>query len=114
MNVATMQVDKRKRPPLDLSDLSLGAIENLQSVVSAVGSPVRIRILHLLNNRRNVHVGEIQECLGTYQVLTSMHLKMLRYGGLVESEKVGRRRVYRLTDDGRLLFHTLRKIADRS
>jgi ArsR family transcriptional regulator, arsenate/arsenite/antimonite-responsive transcriptional repressor len=55
----------------------------------------RLRLLHLLSHAP-LCVCHFQEVLGVPQVKVSKHLKYLKRHGLVESEKCGNWRVYRL------------------
>jgi ArsR family transcriptional regulator, cadmium/lead-responsive transcriptional repressor len=63
----------------------------------ALGHPTRIRILLLLMERERT-VGELVEELDAFQARVSSHLGCLRWCGLVEVRRDGRRAYYRADD----------------
>ena len=64
-----------------------------------LGDPSRRAIFELLA-RRPSSVGELSELLPISRPAVSQHLKVLKDGGLVVSQAVGTRRVYRLDPQG--------------
>ena len=64
-----------------------------------LGDPSRRAIFELLA-RRPSSVGELSELLPISRPAVSQHLKVLKDGGLVVSQAVGTRRVYRLNPYG--------------
>jgi len=64
-----------------------------------LGDPSRRAIFELLA-RRPSSVGELSELLPISRPAVSQHLKVLQDGGLVVSQAVGTRRVYRLNPQG--------------
>ena len=64
-----------------------------------LGDPSRRAIFELLA-RRPSSVGELSELLPISRPAVSQHLKVLKDGGLVVSQAVGTRRVYRLNPQG--------------
>lgn len=109
---AVLTVDKPGRPPLDLSDVPMVRINRLKEIVGAVTSPIRIRMLHYLNNHQCATVGDMMKFLNTNPVTTSVYLGRLKRAGLVASKTDGQHRVYRITNKGRVLFRALRTIAN--
>jgi DNA-binding transcriptional ArsR family regulator len=73
----------------DYGDASLGLL----------GDPSRRAIFELLA-RRPCSVGELARQLPISRPAVSQHLRVLKDGGLVVSEPVGTRRVYRLNPEG--------------
>lgn len=55
----------------------------------ALGVESRIRIIDLLKQKGPVGVNELSEALGITPSAVSQHLKVLRYAGLVRSERKG-------------------------
>lgn len=55
----------------------------------ALGVESRIRIIDLLRQRGPLGVNELAETLGITSSAVSQHLKVLRYAGLVRSERKG-------------------------
>jgi DNA-binding transcriptional ArsR family regulator len=74
-----------------------------------LGDPSRRAIFELLA-RRPSSVGELSELLPISRPAVSQHLKVLKDGGLVVSQAVGTRRVYRLNPQG---VGALRSYLDR-
>jgi DNA-binding transcriptional ArsR family regulator len=64
-----------------------------------LGDPSRRAIFELLA-RRPCSVGELARQLPISRPAVSQHLRVLKDGGLVVSESVGTRRVYRLNPEG--------------
>lgn len=62
-----------------------------------LGDPTRLRILSLLEERERT-VAELVQELGSPQGRVSSHLACLRWCGLVEVRREGRRAFYRLGD----------------
>jgi ArsR family transcriptional regulator len=67
------------------------------SMLRALASPHRLRILHRIG-LGDREVGDLSRDLGLVQAAVSQHLAALRYVGLVEATRDGRRVRYRLSD----------------
>lgn len=67
--------------------------------LSAAAEPSRRRILHLLASQPRT-VSEIAAEFTVTRSAISQHLLVLAEAGLVEAEKVGRHRVYRVLPSG--------------
>lgn len=65
-----------------------------------LGHPIRVRILLMLQERERT-VGELVDELGAFQARVSSHLSCLRWCGLVQVRRDGRRAYYRV-EDGRV------------
>ncbi len=73
-------------------------LDELQaSILRALASPTRLRILHLLASGP-CEVHQIVDAIGISQASTSQHLAALRGAGVVEATRDGRVVEYRLTD----------------
>ena len=67
-------------------------------VASLVGDPARANMLTALMTGRALTASELAQEAGITPQTASSHLAKLEAGGLVEPEKQGRHRYYRLTD----------------
>jgi len=65
------------------------------AALKALGELSRLRIMRLLLKER-LGVTAIGERLGLSQYNVSKHLRILKEAGLVEMEKLGQRRLYRV------------------
>ena len=66
-------------------------------LLKALAHPVRLRIIELLSSGE-LCVKRLEELLGVSQPAVSQHLRRLRYGGLIESERRGHLVCYRLKE----------------
>ena len=67
-------------------------------VASLVGDPARANMLTALMTGRALTASELAHQAGITPQTASSHLAKLEAGGLIEPEKQGRHRYYRLTD----------------
>ena len=67
-------------------------------VAALVGDPARANILTALMTGRALTASELAQEAGVTPQTASSHLAKLEAGGLIEPEKQGRHRYYRLTD----------------
>ena len=67
-------------------------------VASLVGDPARANMLTALMDGRALTASELAQEAGITPQTASSHLAKLETGGLIEPEKQGRHRYYRLTD----------------
>ena len=67
-------------------------------VASLVGDPARANMLTALMTGRALTASELAHQAGVTPQTASSHLSKLETGGLIEPEKQGRHRYYRLTD----------------
>lgn len=67
-------------------------------VASLVGDPARANMLTALLSGRALTAGELAQEAGVTPQTASSHLSKLEAGGLIEQEKQGRHRYYRLAD----------------
>jgi len=75
-----------------------GQIDEIQtSMLRALASPHRLRLIHLLGSRA-LEVNEIGQAMELPQAAVSQHLAAMRAVGLVEATRQGRFVSYRLTD----------------
>jgi DNA-binding transcriptional ArsR family regulator len=71
---------------------------DIAMVASLVGDPARANMLTALMTGRALTASELAHQAGITPQTASSHLAKLEAGGLIEPEKQGRHRYYRLTD----------------
>lgn len=71
------------------------SLENSSTIIGALNSTLRIRIVLALRDRDHV-VHELVSSLGKSQPLISQHLRVLKHAGIVDSQRSGREVIYRL------------------
>jgi len=71
---------------------------DIAMVASLVGDPARANMLTALMTGRALTASELAQEAGITPQTASSHLSKLEVGGLIEQEKQGRHRYYRLTD----------------
>ncbi len=67
-------------------------------ILKTVAHPIRLGIVHLLEQHLRLSVSEICEKLDTEQSLTSHHLQTMRLKGLLSVKRDGRRMLYSLKE----------------
>jgi ArsR family transcriptional regulator, arsenate/arsenite/antimonite-responsive transcriptional repressor len=77
-------------PPLTAVPLSKAQAEELAPVLSALGDPVRLRLLSLVAAEGEVCSCHLEEPLGKSQPTVSHHTRVLAEAGLIEGEKRGK------------------------
>src|SRR5215831_17001288 len=83
---------------------------DISMVASLVGDPARSNMLTALMSGRALTASELAQEAGITPQTASSHLAKLEAGGLIEPEKQGRHRYYRLT--GPEVGHVLEGLAD--
>jgi DNA-binding transcriptional ArsR family regulator len=71
---------------------------DIAMVASLVGDPARANMLTALMSGRALTASELSQEAGVTPQTASSHLSKLEAGGLIEQDKQGRHRYYRLTD----------------
>lgn len=79
--------------------LSEKKLERAAYVLKTVAHPVRIAIIDLLRQKKEISVGELTDALSVEQAVVSHHLTKMRDKQILEIRKEGRNVYYRLTDD---------------
>ena len=69
--------------------------EHVAEVMKAVGHPVRLQIIELLE-KREMCVGDIVQALGGKQAITSQQLNMMRDKGVLGCRRDGTKVYYRI------------------
>lgn len=80
---------------------------NAPDLFGAFANPLRLRILNLLQEQKEVCVCDLCEVLGEPQPKVSQHLALLRGVGLVEVRAEGKWKFYALASPKTALHRTL-------
>ncbi|MCG8330076.1 MAG: metalloregulator ArsR/SmtB family transcription factor [Chitinophagales bacterium] len=73
-------------------------LERIAFILKTVAHPMRLGIIHLLEQHPRLSVSEICELLGSEQSLTSHHLQNMRLKGLLSAKREGRSMMYSLKE----------------
>ncbi|WP_235297188.1 ArsR/SmtB family transcription factor [Portibacter marinus] len=73
-------------------------LERIAYILKTIAHPVRLGIIHLLEQHARLSVTEICEHLDTEQSLTSHHLQNMRLKGLLSVKRDGRSMLYSLKE----------------
>jgi ArsR family transcriptional regulator len=76
--------------------ISYTKLEKVAEIFSGLAHPTRLEILEILENGKPLSAGEILEYLKIDATLLTHHLAKMRYLGILESSKQGRKVYYRL------------------
>ncbi len=81
--------------------ISVGEAEKLERIayiLKTVAHPLRLGIVHLLEQHPRLSVSDICERLGSEQSLTSHHLQNMRLKGILSVKRDGRSMLYSLKE----------------
>ena len=73
-------------------------LERIAFILKTVAHPLRLGIVHLLEQHPRLSVSEICTMLGSEQSLTSHHLQNMRLKGLLSVKRDGRSMLYSLKE----------------
>ena len=73
-------------------------LERIAYILKTVAHPLRLGIVHLLEQHTRLSVSEICNSLGSEQSLTSHHLQNMKLKGLLSSKREGRSIYYSLKE----------------
>lgn len=73
-------------------------IQRIAHILKGIGHEVRLRIIEMLHQEEGRSVQELQKELEIEQSVLSHHLGKMRDMGLLQSEREGRKVLYRLKD----------------
>lgn len=65
-------------------------LEKVAYVLKTIGHPVRLKIISLLANNKQLTVGEICTACGVEQSLISHHLTNMKLKGILHSQREGK------------------------
>ena len=84
--------------PAVLESTEVASAELAAKFFRGLGDPTRVRILKMLVDEGDKHVGELVERIGAPQGRVSSHLACLRWCGFASSYRVGRYVYYTVVD----------------
>ena len=73
-------------------------LERIAYILKTVAHPMRLGIIHLLEQHPKLSVSSICEMLGSEQSLTSHHLQNMRLKGILSVKREGRSMMYSLKE----------------
>ena len=73
-------------------------LERIAYILKTVAHPMRLAIVHQLEQHPRLSVSEICEMLGSEQSLTSHHLQNMRLKGILSVKREGRSMMYSLKE----------------
>lgn len=73
-------------------------LERIAYILKTVAHPLRLGIIHLLEQHTRLSVSEICESLGSEQSLTSHHLQNMKLKGILSVKRDGRSMLYSLKE----------------
>lgn len=75
------------------------SFEQLSNVLSLAGNDVRLKLLYLMEQEKELCPCDMSDILGMSIPAISQHLRKLKDGGIVETRKVGQTIYYSLGSD---------------
>lgn len=73
-------------------------LERIAYILKTVAHPLRLGIVHILEQHPQLSVTDICEMLGSEQSLTSHHLQNMKLNGILASKRQGRSILYSLKE----------------
>lgn len=73
-------------------------LERIAYILKTVAHPLRLGIVHILEQHPQLSVTDICEMLGSEQSLTSHHLQNMKLKGVLASKRQGRSILYSLKE----------------
>lgn len=84
--------------PTVLNKQEAEKLERIAFILKTVAHPLRLGIIHLLEQHPRLSVTEICEALKSEQSLTSHHLQNMRLKGILSVKREGRSMMYSLKE----------------
>lgn len=81
-----------------LNEQEAEKLERIAFILKTVAHPLRLGIIHLLEQHPQLSVSEICEMLASEQSLTSHHLQNMRLKGILSVKREGRSMMYSLKE----------------
>ena len=82
-------------------------VKDISKVLKQLSEPSKLKILLLLYYNNSLPVCIISRALGLDQTLVSHHLKTLKASGLVEYKRIGKYKLYKLTNYTAKIAHII-------
>jgi ArsR family transcriptional regulator, zinc-responsive transcriptional repressor len=87
----------------------LAQVKQAATLLKYVSDPTRLQFISLLSEGE-MYVGAMCREFDLSQAAASHHLTLLRYGGVVDARREGKRTFYRLTEKGELLASVIKEV----
>ena len=81
-----------------IDEAQVEKLERIAFILKTIAHPLRLGIIHLLEEHPRLSVSEICQILGSEQSLTSHHLQNMRLKGILSVKKEGRKMLYTLKE----------------
>jgi ArsR family transcriptional regulator len=81
-----------------VSQEQVDKLERIAFILKTVAHPMRLGIIHLLEQHPQLSVTDICDMLGSEQSLTSHHLQNMRLKGILAVKRDGRSMMYSLKE----------------
>ncbi len=81
-----------------LNEKEADKLERIAYILKTVAHPLRLGIIHLLEQHPRLSVTQICQMLGSEQSLTSHHLQNMKLKGLLSVKRDGRSMLYSLKE----------------
>ena len=81
-----------------ISNEQVEKLERIAYILKTVAHPLRLGIVHVLEQYPKLSVSEICQMLGSEQSLTSHHLQNMRLKGILNVKREGRSMMYSLKE----------------
>ncbi|MBX2814515.1 MAG: metalloregulator ArsR/SmtB family transcription factor [Saprospiraceae bacterium] len=81
-----------------LNEQEAEKLERIAYILKTVAHPLRLGIVHLLEQHPRLSVSQICQMLGSEQSLTSHHLQNMKLKGLLSVKRDGRSMMYSLKE----------------
>ena len=88
-----------------LNEAEAEKLERIAYILKTVAHPLRLGIIHLLEQHPRLSVSKICEMLGSEQSLTSHHLQNMKLKGILSVKRDGRSMLYSLKGKRCLIDH---------
>lgn len=92
----SMSAKKSEHTPIDQELVE--KLERIAYILKTVAHPLRLGIIHLLEQHPKLSVSTICEMLNAEQSLTSHHLQNMRLKGILKVQREGRSMMYSLKE----------------
>ncbi len=86
-------------------------LEQATETLRAVAHPLRLAIIEMLADNKQMSVTEIYEALAVEQAVASHHLRIMKDRNIVQVKRDGKSSYYSLTDEGYFtIYEQMRKM----
>ncbi|MDZ4839897.1 MAG: metalloregulator ArsR/SmtB family transcription factor [Bacteroidota bacterium] len=82
-----------------IQPIDAGLLMDMAELLRAIAHPLRISIIELLKDKKQLTVSQIQRELGTEQAVASHHLIILKNKDILNSKRYGKTILYSLRNE---------------